>query len=140
MSQDEAKYADEKTSDEQISRAEAIAARILARDGSDSLDDDEVARVLPGTIDIDSLGLTGSSHEEWQDRRSAGRGAHLAASTELLDIQEVEYRQVRLERIVVVGLRTDGSALDAENSLRELAALAQTAGATITAAMLQRRD
>ena len=140
MSQDETEYAGEETSEAQISRAEAIAARILARDEADFSEERDRVDALPGTIDIASLGLTGSSHEDWQDRRSVGRSAHLAASTELLDIQEVEYRQVRLERVVVVGLRTDGTAADAENSLRELAALAQTAGATVTAAMLQRRD
>ena len=140
MSQDETEYAGKVTSEAQISRAEAIAARILARDEADFSEERDRVDALPGTIDIASLGLTGSSHEDWQDRRSVGRSAHLAASTELLDIQEVEYRQVRLERVVVVGLRTDGTAADAENSLRELAALAQTAGATVTAAMLQRRD
>ena len=140
MSQDETEYAGEETSEAQLSRAEAIAARILARDEADFSEAHDRVDALPGTIDIASLGLTGSSHEDWQDRRSVGRSAHLAASTELLDIQEVEYRQVRLERVVVVGLRTDGTAADAENSLRELAALAQTAGATVTAAMLQRRD
>ena len=140
MSQDETEYSGEETSEAQVSRAEVIAARILARDESDFSEVDDHAAALPGTIDIVGLGLTGSSHEDWQDRRSMDRSAHLAASTELLDIQEVEYRQVRLERVVVVGLRTDGTAADAENSLRELAALAQTAGATVTAAMLQRRD
>ena len=140
MSQDETEYSGEETSEAQVSRAEVIAARILARDESDFSEVDDHAAALPGTIDIVGLGLTGSSHEDWQDRRSVGRSAHLAASTELLDIQEVEYRQVRLERVVVVGLRTEGTAADAENSLRELAALAQTAGATVTAAMLQRRD
>ena len=49
-------------------------------------------------------------------------------STELQDISEVEYRQLRLERVVLVGVWTDGTAEDAENSLTELKLLAETAG------------
>jgi len=44
-------------------------------------------------------------------------------STELTDVTEVEYRQLRLERVVLVGVWTDGSAEQADNSLAELAAL-----------------
>jgi GTPase len=58
--------------------------------------------------------------------------------TELEDVTEVEYRQLRLENVVLVGVYS-GSAEDAENSLRELAALAETAGATVLDGMLQRR-
>src|SRR5688500_20341690 len=50
-------------------------------------------------------------------------------STELEDITEVEYRQLRLERVVLAGVWTEGTPIDAENSIRELAALAETAGA-----------
>src|SRR5690242_8017219 len=52
-------------------------------------------------------------------------------STELQDITEVEYRQLRLERVVLVGVWTDGSVEDAENSMAELAALAETAGSQV---------
>jgi GTP-binding protein HflX len=61
-------------------------------------------------------------------------------STELDDVTEVEYRQLRLERVVLAGVWTEGSAEDAENSLRELAALAETAGSTVLAGLLQRRQ
>jgi len=61
-------------------------------------------------------------------------------STELQDVTEVEYRQVRLERVVLVGVWTEGSVTDAENSLRELAALAQTAGSQVVDGVIQRRD
>ncbi len=60
-------------------------------------------------------------------------------STELEDITEVEYRQLRLERVVLVGVWTDGTVEDAENSLSELAALAETAGSEILDALYQRR-
>ena len=61
-------------------------------------------------------------------------------STELQDITDVEYRQLRLERVVLVGTWGAGILEDAENSLRELAALAETAGAQVLDGMLQRRQ
>ncbi|GGY50245.1 GTPase HflX [Streptomyces tanashiensis] len=61
-------------------------------------------------------------------------------STELEDVTEVEYRQLRLERVVLVGVWTSGTVQDAENSLAELAALAETAGALVLDGVIQRRD
>ena len=60
--------------------------------------------------------------------------------TELEDITEVEYRQLRLERVVLVGVWTDGSVTDAENSMAELALLAETAGSEVLEAIFQRRQ
>lgn len=60
-------------------------------------------------------------------------------STELEDVTEVEYRQLRLENVVLIGIYSQGDLDDAENSLRELAALAETAGAAVLDGMLQRR-
>ncbi|MEU8183036.1 GTPase HflX [Micromonospora sp. NPDC049044] len=61
-------------------------------------------------------------------------------STELTDVTEVEYRQLRLERVVLVGVWTEGTAADAENSLTELAALAETAGSQVLEGLIQRRS
>jgi GTP-binding protein HflX len=61
-------------------------------------------------------------------------------STELEDISEVEYRQLRLERVVLVGVWTSGTVEDAENSMAELALLAETAGSEVLDALYQRRD
>ncbi|MEU9121647.1 GTPase HflX [Streptomyces sp. NPDC048506] len=61
-------------------------------------------------------------------------------STELEDVTEVEYRQLRLERVVLVGVWTSGTVQDAENSLAELAALAETAGAEVLDGVIQRRE
>ena len=61
-------------------------------------------------------------------------------STELEDITEVEYRQLRLERVVLVGVWTEGSVEDAENSMAELALLAETAGSEVLDALYQRRQ
>ncbi|RBO96518.1 GTP-binding protein HflX [Nocardia puris] len=73
-----------------------------------------------------------------EDRGSLRRVAGL--STELTDITEVEYRQLRLERVVLVGVWTSGSAAQADASMAELAALAETAGSQVLDALIQRRD
>ncbi len=74
---------------------------------------------------------------ELEERHALRRVAGL--STELSDITEVEYRQLRLERVVLVGVWTEGSVADAENSLTELAALAETAGSQVLEGLIQRR-
>lgn len=61
-------------------------------------------------------------------------------STELQDVTEVEYRKVRLERVVLAGVWTTGTIQDAERSLRELAQLAETAGSTVVDGVIQRRE
>jgi GTPase len=72
------------------------------------------------------------------DRNALRRVAGL--STELADISEVEYRQLRLERVVLVGVWTTGTLIEAENSLYELARLAETAGSEVLEGLIQRRD
>lgn len=72
------------------------------------------------------------------DRSALRRVAGL--STELADISEVEYRQLRLERVVLVGVWTEGSAADADASMAELSALAETAGSQVLEGLIQRRD
>src|ERR1700739_4893118 len=61
-------------------------------------------------------------------------------STELADVSEVEYRQLRLERVVLVGVWTEGSAADVKASLAELAALAESAGSQVCEGLIQPRD
>src|SRR5246500_5281137 len=73
-----------------------------------------------------------------EDRSALRRVAGL--STELADISEVEYRQLRLERVVLVGVWTEGSAADNRASMAELAALAETAGSQVLEGLIQRRD
>jgi GTP-binding protein HflX len=72
-----------------------------------------------------------------EDRHALRRVAGF--STELTDITEVEYRQLQLERVVLAGVWTEGSAADAENSLRELKLLSETAGAQVLEGVIQRR-
>jgi GTPase len=75
--------------------------------------------------------------EDLAERRALRRVAGL--STELEDVSEVEYRQLRLERVVLAGLWSEGTSQDAENSLQELAALAETAGSEVLDGLIQRR-
>jgi GTP-binding protein HflX len=72
-----------------------------------------------------------------EERQSLRRVQGL--STELEDVTEVEYRQLRLERVVLIGVYSRGQ-IEAETSLRELAALAETAGAQVMDGLLQRRN
>jgi GTP-binding protein HflX len=73
-----------------------------------------------------------------EERQALRRVAGL--STELTDITEVEYRQLRLERVVLVGVWTTGTLAEAENSVTELARLAETAGSEVLEGLIQRRD
>ncbi len=73
-----------------------------------------------------------------EDRHALRRVAGL--STELQDISEVEYRALRLERVVLIGVWAEGSLASAENSLRELSRLAETAGSEVLDGLIQRRS
>jgi GTPase len=61
-------------------------------------------------------------------------------STELQDVTEVEYRQLRLEKVVLIGVWTDGDFDQTQRSLAELAQLAETAGSQVLDVLVQRRD
>ena len=67
-------------------------------------------------------------------RRVAGLG------TELQDITEVEYREIRLERVVLIGVWSEGTYEQSTRSMAELAALAETAGSQVLDVLIQRRD
>ena len=126
--------------------------------GEQHTPDDDVERVLRsaesragvsrfGAGDASAIQRSGSevtgdgSHDgeqfEREERAALRRVSGL--STELEDVTEVEYRQLRLENVVLIGVYAQGSQDDAENSMRELAALAETAGARVLDGLLQRR-
>jgi GTP-binding protein HflX len=79
-----------------------------------------------------------SSQQDLSDRHALRRVKGF--STELQDISEAEYRQLQLERVVLVGIWTEGTSEMAENSLAELKALAETAGSEVLEGLIQRRD
>lgn len=84
-------------------------------------------------FDVDTIGDL-----ELSERQALRRIEGL--STELEDISEAEYRQVRLERVILVGVWTQGTAQEAERSMTELARLAETAGSNVLEAFIQRRN
>src|SRR6187402_1731587 len=120
---------------------ERILDRVLASEGTrtagvrrfggraEALQDEDLER--------DPLADADGEQFDRAERAALRRVAGL--STELEDVTEVEYRQLRLENVVLIGVYSGGSLDDAENSLRELAALAETAGAVVLDGMLQRR-
>ena len=101
-----------------------------------------------GTVELDQIDVPAppprqARAESTGDRDLADRAALRRVSglsTELTDVTEVEYRQLRLERVLLVGVWTEGGAEAAERSLAELAALAETAGSEVLDGVIQRRD
>ena len=90
---------------------------------------------------LDTTSASEQHDETWQERESRNALKRVAGLGELQDVTEVEYRKLRLERVVLVGVWSSakGTLAQAEESLRELAALAQTAGAVVCDGMLQQR-
>jgi GTP-binding protein HflX len=97
----------------------------------------ESARVA-ADFDADENDFEVSSQPDLADRHALRRVKGF--STELQDISDAEYRQLQLERVVLIGVWTEGSAEMAENSLAELKALAETAGSEVLDGLIQRRD
>jgi GTP-binding protein HflX len=116
----------------------------VSKTGNDSgdgleIDIDQLIRENAQAVaDYEAQELPESQNQDLQDRQALRRVSGL--STELQDVSDAEYRQLRLEKVVLVGVWTEGSAKDAENSIRELAALAETAGSQVMEALIQRRD
>ena len=105
-------------------RESSIMHRVLSR-GDASIS----ATTYESDADGDQLDLA--------ERHSLRRVDQLR--TDLEDVTEVEYRELRLENVVLAGLFTTGNVEDAENSMRELAALAETAGSRVLDGVMQRR-
>jgi len=116
----------------------------VSKTGNDSgdgleIDIDQLIRENAQAVaDYEAQELPESQNQDLQDRQALRRVSGL--STELQDVSDAEYRQLRLEKVVLVGVWTEGGAKDAENSIRELAALAETAGSQVMEALIQRRD
>ena len=86
-------------------------------------------------------GAAAASDELWEEREGRNALRHVVGLGEMQDVTEVEYRKVRLERVVLVGVWSSAvtTQAQAEESLRELAALAETAGAEVCDGLLQHR-
>lgn len=74
------------------------------------------------------------------ERTALQRVEGLETGAEREEGVDIEYRQVRLERVVLVGIWGDSTQSQAEDSLRELAALAETAGSEVLDGLIQHRD
>ncbi|HEY4700917.1 MAG TPA: GTPase HflX [Streptosporangiaceae bacterium] len=90
----------------------------------DEFEDHHQPAAAPGDYDL-------------EDRQALRRVSGL--STELEDVTEVEYRSLRLEQVVLIGVWAEGSLASAENSLLELSRLAETAGSEVLDGLIQRR-
>jgi GTPase len=118
---------------------EKMLDRVLANEGTRA----GIARFGAGKATaLDDEHFTGAVETDGdqldrEERASLRRVPGL--STELDDVTEVEYRQLRLENVVLIGVFSRGTLEDAENSMRELAALAETAGAVVLDGLLQRK-
>jgi len=105
--------------------ADAAVHRVLSRAGT--------------AVAADEVAFTEYDGDQLEREERAALRRVVGLSTELDDVTEVEYRQLRLEKVVLVGLFSHGTVEDAEVSLRELAALAETAGSQVLDGLLQRR-
>ncbi|GAC68932.1 GTPase HflX [Gordonia soli] len=112
-------------------RADEVTPVDIDADLDDSSDDRRIGRSTAFTIPT-------TGELQLSERASLQRVAGL--STELTDVTEVEYRQLRLELVVLVGVWTEGTAAQARASMVELAALAETAGSQVLDALIQRRS
>ncbi|WP_408898285.1 GTPase HflX [Nocardioides sp. R1-1] len=118
----------------------SLAAALRATEGWDDPDtelDDGPDDFESGYADEPDPDLT-TGDLDLVERHELRRVAGLR--TELEDISEVEYRQLRLERVVLVGVWTEGTLADIENAMAELALLAETAGSEVLEAIYQRRQ
>ena len=77
--------------------------------------------------------------EERSSFRRISGGSDIYA-TDQDDGYDVEYRKLRLERVILVGVWTEGTTAEIEATMRELAALAQTAGSEVVDMLYQKRD
>jgi len=121
------------TDETPVDPVDRVLARAAARSGVRTFG---AAQALQ---DESTIARPDTDGEQWDREERAALRRVPGLSTELEDVTEVEYRQLRLENVVLVGVHPQGAQEDAENSLRELAALAETAGAVVLDAVLQRR-
>ncbi|MFJ6678920.1 GTPase HflX [Microbacterium sp. NPDC091382] len=119
--------------DEPVDPVDRVLARAESRSGV------RVFGAAQALQDESTVAYGDTDGDQWDREERAALRRVPGLSTELEDVTEVEYRQLRLENVVLVGVYPQGSTEDAENSLRELAALAETAGAVVLDGVLQRR-
>ena len=108
--------------------------RILATDSSEPAP----LSVFSGPAQVLASPLASPTRGDLDREERQGLRRVVGLSTELEDVTEVEYRELRLEKVVLIGVYDRSSAREAENSLKELAALCETAGAQVLDGVIQR--
>ena len=108
--------------------------RILAAEEAEAAPVTVFSRPIETQTTVASAPTGGDFDRE--ERQALRRVAGL--STELDDVTEVEYRELRLEKVVLIGVYDRGTSTEAENSLKELALLCETAGAQVLDGVVQR--
>jgi GTP-binding protein HflX len=98
------------------SNGDDTVERVLAN--ADKRSDVHVFGAAQALQDESTAAHASTDGAQWdlEDRHALRRVGGL--STELEDVTEVEYRQLRLENVVLVGVYPQGAQEDAENSLR----------------------
>lgn len=127
----------------ELNEAMIDGGQASAEDGRPDARRDVLSEQSEVLLDDDrrGLGAAADSDELWEEREGRNALRHVVGLGEMQDVTEVEYRKVRLERVVLVGVWSSAvtTQAQAEESLRELAALAETAGAEVCDGLLQHR-
>ena len=101
---------------------------------------DTPARDVGGATVAEDAPTTGELDLEARSSlRRLTRGGDIHA-TDQDDGYDVEYRKLRLERVILVGVWTEGTTAEIEATMDELTALAETAGSEVVDMLYQKRD
>ena len=100
-----------------------------ASDGAHDLSSSTATNPSVGELDLEDRASLRSLHRNTVQQRS-----------EQDDGYDVEYRKLRLERVILVGVWLSGTVAELEASLAELRALAETAGSEVLDTFYQKRD
>ena len=100
-----------------------------ASDGAHDSSSSTGTKPSVGELDLEDRASLRSLHRNTVQQRS-----------EQDDGYDVEYRKLRLERVILVGVWLSGTVAELEASLAELRALAETAGSEVLDTFYQKRD
>ncbi|MBK4140109.1 GTPase HflX [Corynebacterium macginleyi] len=113
----------------QNSDSSASQDKLLAQAFRDPVDTPQETTPTGGDLDL----------AERNAFRRVSRATSIRAE-DTTDGYEVEYRKLRLERVILVGVWTEGTVAEVEATMDELAALTETAGADVVEMIYQKRD
>src|SRR5699024_11876827 len=123
------RFDSEKDRDELLARAFSENTPQTAADNSPAVERDNDEELTVGELEL---------AERNAFRRVTHRTEIRHADAE--DVYEVEYRKLRLEQVILVGVWTEGTIAEVEAAMAELADLTETAGAEIVGMLYQKRE